>query len=155
MGMETLRTWVLLLCGVALASAAIGALLPQGQSKTAFRVLTGVVFLYALVLPLKNWGHAQALPDSLRSALPENEQALSQKSADARLLAANQVLEAAIADALRTAGYPDASVRVQCAAAHHGARQSGKRQAAGDSAALSDRAHRMDSFGGLTWNGNV
>ncbi len=113
--MEHLRTWVLLLCGVALASAAIGALLPQGQSKAAFRVLTGVVFLYALVLPLKNLGHAQTLPDSLRSALPENEQALSQKSADARLLAANQVLEAAIADALRTAGYPDASVRVQCA----------------------------------------
>ena len=113
--MDTVRTWVLLLCGVAVASAAVGALLPEGRSKGAFRVLTAIVFLYALVLPLRSTAGAGAWLDRILSADLPDAQALEQSAADARLLAANRALETAIADELHAAGYRDVTVRVQCA----------------------------------------
>lgn len=118
--MENLRTWVLLLCGVALASAVIGALLPEGESKGAFRVLTAIVFLYALVLPLRSTANADAWLDRILSSKLPDAGALEQSAADAKILAANRATETAIADALRAAGYPDAAVSVQCAETDNG-----------------------------------
>lgn len=118
--MDTLRTWVLLLCGVAVVSAVFGALLPEGESKGAFRVLTAIVFLYALVLPLRSTANADDWVDKLLFSKLPDAGALEQSAADAKILAANRATETAITDALHAAGYPDVSVKVQCAEANDG-----------------------------------
>ena len=113
--MDTLRTWVLLLCGTAIASALLGALLPEEENKGAFRVLTAIVLLFALVQPLQHIRNADAWPGSALTVSLPDEQALADTAADAKLLAANRTIETAITQVLRDAGYPDVSVRVDCA----------------------------------------
>ena len=114
--MESLRTWVLLLSGVAVCSAAIDALVPAGQTKQAFRVLSAVVFLYALVTPLRGITPTDIDLDSLLTAQTDDAAALSSRAEDAQILAAQTLLQTQITQTLTDAGYPGCTVRVTCAA---------------------------------------
>ena len=114
--MEACRAWVLLLSGVAFATAAAGALIPAGPTKGAFRVLTAVVVLYALLLPLQNRTRAQVDFEALLPDRQEQQTLLEDRAEEAQKLMLQQALETEIASSLREHGFSGCVVRVACAA---------------------------------------
>ena len=113
--METLRAWVLSLAGTSLLAAAVGALMPEGGQKRAFRAFCAVLFLYACLLPLR----AVSLRDADLSALLTTDRDASQsfaaKEDDAALLAAQTLLETKIEETLAQNGLSGCEVTVRCA----------------------------------------
>lgn len=114
--MDACRAWVLLLCGVSFATAAAGALIPGGSTKGAFRVLTAVVVLYALLLPLQNRTGAQVDFEALLPDRQAQEESFAARAEDAQLLSLQQALETEIARSLQKHGFSGCVVRVECAA---------------------------------------
>ena len=114
--MDTLRTWVLLLCGTSIAAAAVGVLLPQGQTKGAFRVLSGIVFLFALVWPLRQPALTEDWLSAVLTQPPQDASAFAAYEEQGQILAAEQLLEQQIRDALTRAGCRVSAVDVVCEA---------------------------------------
>ena len=111
--MESLRSWVLLLSGTALLTAAIGALAPPG-AKQAFRVLCAVALLYTALLPLRGVSFSRLELDNWLQPQVQAQEALNLRAQDAAVLASQRLLRQEIETALHEAGQA-LSVDVRCA----------------------------------------